>query len=97
MAWSRSSTRSTAGIPISSSTIDAKGMPQLSNRGEQTLPSCRDHSLQDLAFMVDGAPEIAELAVDLHKDLIQTPAPLRGIVTALWACGVLGGRVAQRG
>jgi len=41
------------------------------------VPSCRDHSLQDLAFMVDGAPEIAELAVDLHKDLIQTPAPLR--------------------
>ena len=23
--------------------------------------------------------------------------PARGIVTALWACGVLGGRVAQRG
>src|SRR5271166_6287789 len=27
--------------------------------------------------MVDGAPEIAELAIDLHKDLIQMPAPLR--------------------
>src|SRR5271166_405063 len=33
------------------------------------VPSCRDHSLQDLAFMVDGAPEIAELAVDLHKEV----------------------------
>src|SRR5208337_1477861 len=32
---------------------------------------------QDVAFVVDGAPEIAELAVDLHKDLIQMPAPLR--------------------
>src|SRR5580692_2661395 len=27
--------------------------------------------------MVDGAPEIKELAVDLHKGLIQMPAPLR--------------------
>src|SRR5271154_719329 len=27
--------------------------------------------------MVDGAPKIAELAVDLHKHLIQMPAPLR--------------------
>src|SRR5262245_11962704 len=26
----------------------------------------RHHSLQDLAFMIDGAPEISELAVDLH-------------------------------
>ena len=41
------------------------------------VPSCCDHRLQDLAFMVDGAPEIAEVAVDLHKDLIQMPAPLR--------------------
>src|SRR5271156_6834183 len=41
------------------------------------VPSCGDHSLQDFAFMVDRAPEIAELAVDLHKDLVQMPAPLR--------------------
>ena len=27
--------------------------------------------------MVEGAPKITELAVDLHKDLIQMPAPLR--------------------
>ena len=27
----------------------------------------RDHSLQDLALMVDCAPQIAELAVDLHE------------------------------
>jgi hypothetical protein len=25
---------------------------------------------KNLAFMIDGAPEIAELAVDLHKDLV---------------------------
>ena len=36
-----------------------------------------DDRFQDLAFMIDGAPEIAELAVDLHEDLIQMPAPLR--------------------
>jgi hypothetical protein len=34
-------------------------------------------SRQHLAFMVDGAPKIAEFAVDLHKHLIQVPAPLR--------------------
>ena len=27
--------------------------------------------------MVDGAPKVAELAVDLHKHLAQVPAPLR--------------------
>ena len=41
------------------------------------VPLRRDHRLQDFAFMVYGAPEIAELAVDLHKDRIQMPSPLR--------------------
>src|SRR5271167_3387313 len=41
------------------------------------VPLRSDHRLQDLAFMVDGAPEIAELAVDLHKHLVQMPSPLR--------------------
>src|ERR1039457_3524366 len=27
--------------------------------------------------MIDGSPEIAELAIDLHENLIQMPAPLR--------------------
>src|SRR5258707_10488760 len=27
--------------------------------------------------MVDGAPKVVELAVDLHKHLVQVPAPLR--------------------
>ena len=35
------------------------------------------HRFQDLALMVDGAPQIAELAVDLHEHLVQMPAPLR--------------------
>src|SRR5208282_6132894 len=38
---------------------------------------CSDDRFQNLALMIDGAPEIAELAVDLHERLIQMPAPLR--------------------
>src|SRR5271155_1998705 len=44
------------------------------------VPLRGDHRLQHLAFMVDGAPQIAELAVDLHERLIQMPcmdAPAR--------------------
>src|SRR5271165_7009569 len=41
------------------------------------LPLCSDHRLQNLAFVIDGAPEIAELTVDLHEGLIQMPPPLR--------------------
>ena len=41
------------------------------------VPLRRDDRFQDLAFMVDSAPEIAELAVDLHERLIQMPPPLR--------------------
>src|SRR5271167_5062261 len=40
------------------------------------VPPCGDDSLQNLALMVDGAPKAAELAVDLHEDLIQMPTPL---------------------
>src|SRR5271166_562470 len=51
-------------------------LEKLPRRG--LVPLRSDHRLQDLAFMVDGAPEIAELAVDLHKHLVQTtPLPLR--------------------
>src|SRR5208337_703620 len=44
------------------------------------VPLCSDHRFQDLAFVIDGAPEIAELAVDLHEGLIQMPPELRGKV-----------------
>src|SRR5208337_4637856 len=40
------------------------------------VPLRRDHRLQNLTLVIDSPPEIAELAVDLHKDLIQMPAPL---------------------
>src|SRR5271166_5390155 len=41
------------------------------------VPLSSDERFQNLAFMIDGAPKIAELAVDLHKDLVQVPSPLR--------------------
>src|SRR5271165_5318829 len=41
------------------------------------VPLRSDDRFQNIAFMIDGAPEIAELAVDLHKDLVQVPTPLR--------------------
>jgi hypothetical protein len=53
-------------------------LEKLQRRG--LVSSRGDHSLQDFAFMVDGAPEVAEFAVDLHKSLIQMPcmdAPVR--------------------
>src|ERR1700733_7439947 len=41
------------------------------------VPLRSDDRFQTLAFMIDGAPEIAEFAVDLHEHLIQMPMPLR--------------------
>src|SRR5688500_3007633 len=35
-----------------------------------------DEALQDLAFLIDGTPQIAHLAVHLHVHFIEVPAPL---------------------
>jgi hypothetical protein len=43
-------------------------LEKLQRRG--LVPLRRDDHFQDLAFMVDSAPEIAELAVDLHECLV---------------------------
>ena len=40
------------------------------------VPLRGDHGFQNLAFVIDSPPKIAELAVDLHKHLIQMPTPL---------------------
>ena len=32
---------------------------------------------QNLAFVIDRPPQVVRLAADLHKDLVQMPAPLR--------------------
>src|SRR5208282_3343449 len=50
-------------------------LEKLHRRGFVSLRG--SHGFQDLALVVDGAPKIAELAVDLHEHLIQMPAPLR--------------------
>ena len=52
-------------------------MMRLRNFSAAAFSALQYHRLQDLAFMIDGAPEIAELAVDLHEGLIQMPPPLR--------------------
>src|SRR5271165_4143414 len=49
-------------------------LQKLQRRG--LVPLRGDHCFQNLAFVIDSPPEIAELAVDLHKDLIQMRAPL---------------------
>src|SRR5271166_4504400 len=49
-------------------------LQKLQRRG--LVPLRRDHGFQNLALVIDSPPEIAELAVDLHKDLIQMPTPL---------------------
>ena len=46
------------------------------------VPLRGDHGFQPLALVIDGPPEIAELGIDLHEDLIQVPAPLRIAATA---------------
>ena len=40
------------------------------------IASFRDEALEDLAFVVDGAPQVMHLAVDLHVHLIKVPSPL---------------------
>jgi hypothetical protein len=40
------------------------------------VPLRGDHRFQNLAFVIDSPPEITELAIDFHKDLIQMPPPL---------------------
>ena len=32
-------------------------------------------AFQDLTFVIDGAPEVVPLAVDLHKNLVKVPLP----------------------
>ena len=34
----------------------------------------RDEALEDFSFVIDGAPEVVRLAVDLHVHLIEMPA-----------------------
>ena len=41
------------------------------------VASLRIDRFQSLAFVIDGATKIAGLAIDLHEDLVDMPAPAR--------------------
>src|SRR5277367_5495757 len=56
-------------------------LEKLQRRG--LVPLRGDHGLQNFALVIDGTPEMAELAVDLHEDLIQMPPPL--MKPRIWA------------
>ena len=47
---------------------------ELKRRSLVPLPG--DEALEDLAFLVDSAPQIAHLAIHLHVDLVEVPAPV---------------------
>jgi len=40
------------------------------------VPGFRDVTLEDLALVVNRSPEVMGLAVDLHVDLVEVPAPV---------------------
>lgn len=42
------------------------------------VPGLGHEALKHLAFMVDGAPQVVPLAIDLHEHLLQVPAPAAG-------------------
>ncbi len=50
----------------------------------------RHVTLQDFAFVIDGPPKIMPLPVDLHKHLVQMPAPPAGLHAGNSAFSYLG-------
>jgi hypothetical protein len=40
------------------------------------VPGLRDGGLQRLALVIDGAPEVMHLAIDLHLNLVEMPPPV---------------------
>jgi hypothetical protein len=40
------------------------------------IPPFRRKNLQHLALVIDGTPEAVRLAIDLHENLVQVPAPV---------------------
>jgi hypothetical protein len=41
------------------------------------VSSLRDNAFQDFALMINGAPQIVSLAIDLHKHFVNVPLPAR--------------------
>ena len=48
------------------------------------IAALRGEDLQHLTFVIDGSPEIVRLAIDLHEDFVQMPAPLRNSPQAFY-------------
>lgn len=40
------------------------------------VPFLGDVGFRDLGFVIDGAPHVLGLAINLHKDLVEMPAPM---------------------
>lgn len=40
-----------------------------------TVPPFRHENLKCLTFLIHGAPEVADLAIDPHKNFVHVPAP----------------------
>src|SRR5665811_1942529 len=55
--------------------MPSQGFPQES-QGGLAVAALRDEAFQHLALVVDGAPEIPRLAVDLHEHLVDMPSPV---------------------
>jgi hypothetical protein len=47
------------------------------------IPAFGHVAFQDFAFVIDRAPEVMLLSVDLHEDLVQVPSPLRALAHRL--------------
>jgi len=68
---------------------DDLGTAMSFHRFLQELQGCRpvplpgDIALEHFPFVIDGAPEIMRLAVDLHEDLVEMPAVLHSGAQAL--------------
>src|SRR6056297_446378 len=43
------------------------------------VPGLCYEALKHLAFVIDGAPEVVHLAVDLHEHLVEVPSPVAGL------------------
>jgi hypothetical protein len=49
------------------------------NRSGLLVPGLGDEAFQHLSLVIDGAPQLVPLAVDLHEHLVQVPSPAAGL------------------
>src|SRR6056297_1950152 len=56
------------------------------------VPGLCYEALKHLAFVIDGAPKVVTLAVDLHEHLVQVPSPVAGLHALDAPLADLGGK-----